>query len=387
MLLQQNGSYNLQNVPAGTQTITVQHLGYREATQTVAVPAGDSVVVNFVISESALQLDEVIVTGTPGGTQRRAIGNTVARLDASTVLQDVAVTNMRDLLTARTPSLRFTNLMGNVGAGSSITIRGVGSFSDARSDPLIYVDGVRVNNESSTGPITGEGGIVNVLNDFNPEEIESIEVIKGPAAASLYGTEASAGVIQIITKRGNEGTPRFNLSVRQGSNFLIDPAGMLGTLWTCPTDPSPDPMDCSEESALEPYNMVEEANQYIRDGYFPWPTQDLFQYGHTQSYNVDVRGGTETIRYFLSTGFDDEEGVLWFNTNERKSARANIGVLLSEALSLDVSMGYANGYTRLAAPVRGDGGIWQDLVWSDGFYLDRINSFGTPRSNPRLGGF
>ena len=387
VLSQQNGSYNLQNVPAGTQTITVQRLGYREAAQTVQVPAGDAVVVDFAISESALQLDEVIVTGTPGGTQRRAIGNTVARLDASTVLQDVAVTNMQDLLTARTPSLRFTNLMGNVGAGSSITIRGVGSFSDSRNDPLIYVDGVRVNNESQAGPITGEGGIVNVLNDFNPEEIESIEVIKGPAAASLYGTEASAGVIQIITKRGNEGAPQFNLSVRQGSNFLIDPSAMLGTLWTCPTDPSPGPTDCSQESELEPYNMVDEANQYIRDGYFPWPTENLFQYGHTQSYNVDVRGGTETIRYFLSSGFDDEEGVLWFNTNERKSARANIGVLLSEALSLDVSMGYADGYTRFATPVTGDGGIWQDLVWSNGFYLDRINAFGTPRSNPRLGGF
>ena len=387
VLSQQNGSYNLQNVPAGTQTVTVQRLGYREAAQTVQVTAGDPVVVNFAITESALQLDEVIVTGTPGGTQRRAIGNTVARLDASTVLQDVAVTNMQDLLTARTPSLRFTNLMGNVGAGSSITIRGVGSFSDARNDPLIYVDGVRVNNESQAGPITGEGGIVNVLNDFNPEEIESIEVIKGPAAASLYGTEASAGVIQIITKRGNEGAPQFNLSVRQGSNFLIDPAEMLGTLWTCPTDPSPGPTDCSQESELAPYNMVEEANRYIREGYFPWPRQDLFSYGHTQSYNVDVRGGTETIRYFLSSGFDDEEGVLWFNTNERKSARANIGVLLSEALSLDVSMGYADGYTRFATPVRGDGGIWQDLVWSNGFYLDRINPFNTPRANPRLGGF
>ena len=372
---------------AGTQTVTVQRLGYREATQAVTVPGGDAAVVNFAISESALQLDEVIVTGTPGGTQRRAIGNTVARLDASTVAQDIAVTNMQDLLTARTPSLSFTNLMGNVGSGSRITIRGVGSFSEARNDPLIYVDGVRVNNDATAGPTTGEGAVVNVLNDFNPEEIESVEIIKGPAAASLYGTEASAGVIQIITKRGSEGTPQFNLSVRQGANFLNDPSAMLGTMWTCPTDPSPGPTDCENESDLEPYNMVDEANRYIREGYFPWQTPELFQYGQTQSYNVDVRGGTETIRYFLSSGLDDEEGVLWFNFNERKSVRANIGVLLSEQFSLDVSTGYTDGYTRLATPVAGDGGVWQDLVWSNGFYLDRVNPFDQPRANPRLGGF
>ena len=263
----------------------------------------------------------------------------------------------------------------------------MGSFSDARNDPLIYVDGVRVNNDATAGPTTGEGAVVNVLNDFNPEEIESIEIIKGPAAASLYGTEASAGVIQIITKRGSQGTPQFNLSVRQGANFLIDPSAMSGLMWTCPTDPSPGPTDCENESDLVSYNMVDEANRYIREGYFPWNTPELFQYGQTQSYNMDVRGGTETIRYFLSSGFDDEEGVLWFNFNERKSVRANIGVLLSEQFSLDVSTGYTDGYTRLATPVAGDGGVWQDLVWSNGFYLDRVNSFDQPRANPRLGGF
>src|SRR6185503_964208 len=95
-------------------------------------------------------------------------------------------------------------------------------------DPLIYVDGVRGSNASDAGPDrrgSSGGRRINVLNDFNPADIESIEIIKGPAAATLYGTEASAGVIQIITKRGQEGSPQFEASIRGGINYLRDPSG------------------------------------------------------------------------------------------------------------------------------------------------------------------
>src|SRR5690606_27562453 len=128
----------------------------------------------------------------------------------SEVTQASAVNSMQDLLTGRTPGLAFSAGSGGVGTGSAITIRGNGSFNLAR-DPLIYVDGVRVDNDSQAGPDVGNGRGGSVLDDFNPEDIESIEIIKGPAAATLYGTEASAGVIQIITKRGAEGEPAFNV--------------------------------------------------------------------------------------------------------------------------------------------------------------------------------
>ena len=103
VLSQQNGSYILLNVPAGTHTVTVRRIGYRDASQDVTVAAGQTAVADFRISQEALQLDEVIVTGTPGGTQRRAIGNTVASVDVSDVVQDVAVSNFQDLLGGRTP--------------------------------------------------------------------------------------------------------------------------------------------------------------------------------------------------------------------------------------------------------------------------------------------
>jgi TonB-linked SusC/RagA family outer membrane protein len=415
VLTQQNGSYILLNVPAGQRTVTVQRIGYREVEQTVTVTAGETTVLDFRISEEALQLDEIIITGTPGGSQRRAIGNTVTSVEVSSVAQDVALTSMQDLLTGRTPGLRYSVVNGNVGTGSGITIRGVGSFATERSRPLIFVDGVRVNNDSEAGPTIGEGDQVNVLDDFNPEDIESVEIIKGPAAASLYGTEASAGVIQIITKKGREGTPEFNFSVRQGVNYIRDPAGRLGQLWTCPLSAAPGTgvagvgaaAPCQTEAELAPYNMYEEANYYIQnptfdadgDGvadtrYFEWPSENLYQNGHSQSYNLDVRGGTQTVRYFLSGNYDNEEGAEWWNTDETYRLRGNVGVVFSERFSLDVSTGYVDGKTRFAAPTVGDGGIWQDLVWSNGYYLQRITPFdldsnvaGRDGPDPRRGGF
>ena len=268
VLSQQNGTYTVQNVPAGTQTVTVQRLGFREASQTVAVSAGGTMVLNFAVTEAALQLDEVIVTGTPGGTQRRALGNSVTSLDVADIVEAAPPANMQELLSGRTPGLQFTRRTGNVGSGSPIRIRGIGSFQLA-TNPLIYIDGVRINNSSTAGPAVGDGGgnqtlgeqrgTSNVLDDLNPDDIESIEIIKGPAAATLYGTEASAGVIQIITKQGAEGDAQITASIRQGYNYMPDPAGKLGDQYACRTSFTP---PCSEADLFR-YNMYEEANKYI----------------------------------------------------------------------------------------------------------------------------
>jgi len=404
VLSQQNGSYLLANVPVGPRSVTVQRIGYRQLAQTVTVAAGQTAVLDFRITEEALALDEIIVTGTPGGTQRRAIGNTVSSVSVAEVTQSVAITNMQDLLGARTPGLRFTSLDGNVGAGSPITIRGAGSFANSRNRPLIFVDGVRVDNSPERGPDIADGRQVSVLNDFNPDDIESIEIIKGPAAASLYGTEASAGVIQIITKKGQEGAPEFNISIRQGMNYVANPAGKLGGQFTCPVVPSPgqkvnasDPVGaCPTRGDLVPYNMYDDGNAYIRAGYFDWPTENLFQNGPSRGYNLDVRGGTQAIRYFLSANYDYEEGFVWFNHDETFRLRGNIGVVFNDNFSLDVSTGYVDGYTRLDNATPGDGGIWQDLIWSNGYYLDRITPFGSAGNcntgsscapSARLGGF
>jgi len=376
-LTQQNGRYLLVNVPVGSHSLTAERIGYRTVTAEVTVAAGGTTVQDFALSQEALGLDEIIVTGTPGGTQRRAIGNSVLTVSASDIAATVAVSNIADLLGGRTPGLQMGMNTGSLGQGAPIVIRGVGSFNLA-SDPLIYVDGIRVNNSSDSGPQLGNSGLAaNVLNDFNPGDIESIEIIKGPAAATLYGTEASAGVIQIITKRGATGAPQFDLAVRGGINYVRDPAGRNGTRWSC-MDWFGDP--CREDTGLFSYNGYDDGNWLIENGYLEWPNENLFQTGPSQSYTMSVRGGTDVIRYFLSANYDDDQGIVHYDHNKAARVRGNISVVFNEFLSLDVTTGYVDGNTRFGDSAPGQGGIWTDIHYGSGYCYPKYNPGACPRT-------
>ena len=221
------GSFTLRNVRPGVYEVEVVRLGFTTETQQVTVTAGGVATLEFLVSRDALRLNEIVVTGTAGGTRARAIGNVVGRVQAAEIIEITAVSTIQDLLGARETGLSFNRSSGNIGTGSEMRIRGVSSVTMG-SQPLIYVDGIRVDNQTGGGPNLRDGGQVSSLDDFSPDEIESIEIIKGPAAATLYGTEASAGVIQIITKRGQSGATQFDLSIRQGATWLSDVSGKVG---------------------------------------------------------------------------------------------------------------------------------------------------------------
>lgn len=357
VLTQLNGRYLLLNVPVGTQTVTFMRIGYRTMTAEVGVAAGETALQDFTVSQDALQLDEIIVTGTAGGTQRRAIGNAVSRLDAAEISAVRPIRNIQDLIQGRTPGLAFDRTGGQVGEGSIIRIRGVSSFG-LGSQPLIYIDGVRMDNTMGLGPTlpnTGSGQrAAAALDDLNPNDIESVEIIKGPAAATLYGTEASAGVIQIITKRGQVGAPQFDAQITQGSNFLLDPRGMIGNQYHCPARPP-----CSADEVIS-FNILdlEEAN--------PDSPESPFSNGHNQRYNLSVRGGTDQVSYFVSADYTDENGVRKTNWTEQFSGRANLGLVMSEALTVDVSLGYMSGETRFGTGLIESGGLWPHTMWAQG---------------------
>ena len=367
-LTQQNGRYLLQNVPAGTHTLSVSRIGYRTTEVQVTVGGGQTVEQNFTLSEEALQLDEIIVTGTAGGTRRRAMGNVVSQVQAADITEVQAIVDVQQLLTGRSGgSVEFQRMAGSVGEGSQITIRGVGSFS-LDNQPLVYVDGFRVNNSVGLGPPTpNSGGAMSALDDINPADIESIEIIKGPAAATLYGTEASAGVIQIITKRGVEGAPEFTASIRQGINYMPNPRALVGEMWACRNSRVPPVTGCHEDSGLFSFNMYDEATKQIAAGLWDWPSKDLYSDGHAQQYDLSVRGGTAAFRYFASGSYQDEQGPIWWNNDEKIRFRTNMSVIFSESLSLDFNGSFGQGNNRAGAPVARDGGLWIDLVGGEGF--------------------
>jgi TonB-linked SusC/RagA family outer membrane protein len=358
VLSQLNGRYLLVNVPPGTHTISAERIGYRSMTAEVTVGAGETIVQDFAVTQEALQLQEVLVTGTAGGTQRRAVGNAIGRLDAAEVAATRPISNMQDLIQGRTPGLAFTRTGGQVGEASVIQIRGVSSFG-LGSQPLIYIDGVRMDNSTSLGPQlpnTGQGQrAAGALDDLNPNDIESIEVIKGPAAATLYGTEASAGVIQIITKRGVPGAAQFDAQISGGGNFLLDPRSMVGGQYHCPGAPP-----CSSDEVIE-YNIfdLEKANPDSPDS--PVST------GQVQRYNLSVRGGVDQVNYFVSGDYSDAEGARpQTNYDHQLSTRANVGIVVNENLNVDVSAGYISGKTRYGTGLIESGGLWPHIMWAQG---------------------
>ena len=203
-LVNNDGRFVLLGVPAGEVSLRVDNIGYASQERIVTVAPGETVTVNFELRIEALGLDEIIVTGTAGGQRRRAIGNVVTSLDIATRLEVSQPATVQQMLSGQIPGANIRIGGGNVGSGGSIRIRGMSTMA-LGSEPLIYIDGIRVDG-GQTSISTGRGDTnISRLNDIDPDEIERIEVIKGPAAATLYGTEATNGVIQIFTKRGGGG--------------------------------------------------------------------------------------------------------------------------------------------------------------------------------------
>jgi TonB-linked SusC/RagA family outer membrane protein len=226
-----------------------------------------------------------------------------------------------------------------VGSGSKIRIRGNSTFS-LSADPLIYVDGIRVNNETGSGLwVQAFGsGVVSRLNDFNPEEIESIEILKGPAAATLYGTEAARGVINIITKRGAQTGTRYAFTVRQGANWFNDAEGRVPTnYWRDPT------------GQIQSVNVIKTEEER---------GTPVFRTGQLQEYAANVSGGAGALRYFAGSEWTDNEGADPTNMRKQFSGRTNLQITPNTKFDLNSSLGYIQSKTQLSCEAGCGGATW-----------------------------
>ncbi len=344
VISQANGRFTIENVPVGTHTLQAQRLGYSQTSQEVTVGEDETVEINLELVQQALALDEMVITGTAGGTQARAVGNVVGRVDAARIAEVAPVQSFQDLLSGREAGVAYQRGSGNIGTGSQVRIRGYSSLG-VGNQPLIYVDGIRVDNNAQAGPNLRDGPQTSKMDDINPNDIESIEIIKGPAAATLYGTEASSGVINIITKRGATGAPQFDLSVRQGATWLPNPSRQVGTAYR--NDPN--------TGELLSFNIWDEEKAAGRP---------FFHTGHSQSYNLSMRGGTDAVRYYLSTDWDDQGGIVDYNWQKRLSLRANVSVVPHDQVTLDVTTGYVDGTTSYMQQ-KTSWGVWEQAQWAN----------------------
>lgn len=309
------GRFELRGLSGGAVTLVVRLIPFRPLETTVAVGRTD---LRLELSRMAVTLDDIVITGTAGeGQQRREIANAVATVRVTEQLESAPVLSIGQLINARAPGVQVTPPGGLVGGGERIMIRGRSSLS-LRLTPLIYVDGVRVDDRS---PVGGSGtGSTSRMNDFNPDDIESIEIIKGPAAATLYGTEASSGVVQIITRRGKPGATQVQLSTRTGAAFVADPEGR----W---------PINYYRE----PNGEVVEFNIAEQETNRGTP---LFRTGLLQGYSLGVSGGGEGAQYFAAAHYDDDQGAIGSNWSKKYGARLNLNVSPRTAWDANIQLGF-----------------------------------------------
>jgi TonB-linked SusC/RagA family outer membrane protein len=363
----------------GATILRVESIGYRSTEQNVTIAVDQPATVNFELQASAVGLDEIVVTGTAGRTTKRALGNSISTVKAAELTEIAPITNVQNLLQGRTPGVMMMNSAGVVGGSSRIRIRGSSSIS-ANNEPVVYVDGIRV--QSGTYAPQGDAGQgVSLLESFNPNDIESIEVIKGPAASTLYGAEAANGVIQIITKKGkgSEGL-QWSASMDWAStewaaekftNYWIcedihidNPTGFPGCqifnksmprdqriLKDRPLDPK---FRSAAVKALYEQNALAAERAGNPELAQRWRTQDypcLFpqqapcdpnplRTGYLRNMNLSVRGGGDSFNFYVSGENSDETGSFYNNFNNRKGGRANFGVVASEKANFAVNLGY-----------------------------------------------
>jgi TonB-linked SusC/RagA family outer membrane protein len=321
-----DGRYRIAGVQAGSRLLIVRRIGFAVLRREVVVNENQETTADFALVASAIALDAVVVTGTASGGQRRTIGNSVASVNAPDELAKSAAPDLGSLIAGRVSGTVITAPSGRIGAGSAIQIRGRSSIGLGNA-PLVYIDGVRVTSSTGSGPsgsgFSGQGSqIAGRLNDIAPEDIESIEVIKGPAAATIYGTEASSGVVQIITRRGTAGAPRFALQMSGGPLWFRDAENRMPTNF-----------------AKNPAGEIVEWNAVRQEEERGTP---LFKTGQSRQLSGSWSGARNEFRYFLSGLYQNDQGIEPNNSNHQFSIHANLDVTPAEKLTVATSLNYVD---------------------------------------------
>lgn len=348
------GYFRINSVPSGRLTLVARRIGY--ASQSRTATAGDTTIA-FALNPQALNLDQVVVTGTAGGQQKREIGNAVTQIDAATVTKYAPVASFQDLLQGRAPNVDIMPGSGQVGTGSRIRVRGTSSLGLAQT-PLIYVDGVRMDNAQSTGPVNQAFGSSSISrwNDIDPGDIDHIDILKGPAAATLYGTEAANGVINIVTKHGTSGSPEFTFTTKQGTNFLMDPAGRFPTNYQ------------AVDGAIQSINYDQLRSSYGKD---------FFRNGRYQLYQAGVSGGTGIFQYYMSGTREQSQGAEYPNDLNKTNGRANLTLNVGDKLTIQANARYLSGRTDLPAEAGYGGTVWSTILMDPATIPTRQLGFGS----------
>lgn len=366
-----DGNYVLfVNQNPGLIKLLVRSVGYSSRTLDVTLGNQTEITNNIALNPDLMNLDEVIVTGTSVGTSRRQLGNAVATV-GQRQLEETGAIAVDQALSGKIAGALVQQNSGDPAGGISVRLRGSSTITGS-SDPLYIVDGVLINNNSNQLVDIG-GTAQNRLVDINPADIERIEVLKGAAAAAIYGSRASNGVVQIFTKRGQSGKPKFTFSTAFRSNELRKkiPFNTVPLDWTVPGN-----RNNFETFPVERYDY-----------------QDLiFRTAYGTENNLSVSGGSDKTKYFASVGYLNNGGIIQNTNFERLGARLNVDQTVSDWLKFSFGVNYSRSQSADMpnGGINAVDGALTGFVFSNNRINPRPNASGVypatsllvPRSNP-----
>ncbi len=319
-----DGNYSL-NVPGGNNLLVFSFVGFQ--TQEAAI--GNRSTVNITLNPDLKSLQEVVVVGYGEMTKREVTGaiSSVGSKD----IQNLPVAGLDQAIQGRAAGVLVSSSSGTPGGAISINVRGTASIS-ASNEPLYVVDGMPIYSGNTSSAGLG-GQVTNVLSQINPNDIESIEILKDAASAAIYGSRGANGVVLITTKRGKAGASQIDLSVYKG---VQEPTkrveNLTGSQWReimneSRTNDGRAPIFSDEQVANAP-----DANWY----------DEIFRQGTIEDYNLSVRGGTEQTQFFFSAGYFKNDGFMKSFGLERFSTNMSVDHKFNERLDLRSSLRIVN---------------------------------------------
>jgi len=398
----ETGKFEFRGLPAGDYTLRATLIGYTSRAISATVTAGEVTDLDIALLRAPIQLEALVVTGTAGVTEKRELGNAISNTDVGK-LAGAPIENVQELLQTRVPGLTIYKNSGLAGTGSNVQIRGAGSLN-ASYGPVYYVDGIRFEAQ----PVS-TGGVTNATVQFSspldfiaPADIENVEVIKGPAAATLYGADAAGGVIQIITKKGIRGAEGSQWTASVGYSSSEWTARIPLNYYQCNAarilNPSTYP-GCANPAAITwmsqngPVTGIP-ASDIMRfgDSLFVIKDNPLARHPHAlragpgADVRLSGRGGSQTFNYFLSFDQLNEDGIFFNNFQNRTGGRANFEVTPTAKLNLGLNLSYTRVHHQMPLSDNASNGLLRNAYrgksratadrWDAGYF-----GFGPDQSN------
>lgn len=360
-----DGAYALGTsaVAPGSYTLTFSYIGYATANQPVSLGNGETITTDVTLTEENQTLDEVVVAAATLSGPRRQFGNAISTIKAQD-LQNSGSAGLLNSLQGKVPGAQITQNSGDPAGGITIRLRGIKSLAGS-SDPLYVIDGVIISNASvnvSQLALANDIGQSNPgqnrLSDINPNDIATINVINGAAAAAQYGSRAANGVVLITTKRGSTGAPRVTFSTAFNVNELrksvpvntygkqfgfaalrLYPIGGISA-GQITANPGTTTTGIFRDGTTTPVatNLVD----VQRYNYF----DQIFRTGTGTDNSISVSGGRDNTQYYVSAGYLKNQGIIKGTDFTRYNLRARVDQRLTSWAKLSAGLSYTNSFSN-----------------------------------------